>query len=64
MRCRYCTSYFGNPFFSAVARWWFGVPVHDINCGMRGFTKAIYVRIEPRGAPFGISLVTIFTKPS
>ena len=32
--------YFGNPFFSAVARWWFGVPIHDINCGMRGFTSS------------------------
>lgn len=51
--------YFGNPFFSALARWWFGVPIHDINCGMRGFTKAIYDRIEPRctGMEFAVELV-------
>jgi glycosyltransferase involved in cell wall biosynthesis len=51
--------YFGNPFFSALARWWFGVPIHDINCGMRGFTKAIFERIEPRctGMEFAVELV-------
>ncbi len=51
--------YFGNPFFSALARWWFGVPIHDINCGMRGFTKEIFDRVEPRctGMEFAVELV-------
>lgn len=28
----------GNPMFSLLARWWFRAPIHDIYCGMRGFT--------------------------
>jgi glycosyltransferase involved in cell wall biosynthesis len=29
----------GNPMFSRMSRLWFGAPIHDIYCGMRGFTK-------------------------
>ena len=29
----------GNPMFSLMARRMFGAPVHDIYCGMRGFTQ-------------------------
>jgi hypothetical protein len=36
----------GNPVFSALARRWFGVPINDIYCGMRGFTKKHYERLE------------------
>lgn len=36
----------GNPLFSALARHWYGVPVHDIHCGMRGFTRDLYERID------------------
>ena len=36
----------GNPLFSALARHWYKVPVHDIHCGMRGFTKALVQRLD------------------
>ena len=29
----------GNPLFSSLARRWFGAPVHDVYCGLRGFRK-------------------------
>jgi len=38
----------GNPMFSRVARVWFRAPVHDIYCGLRGFTKALYLRLDQR----------------
>ena len=36
----------GNPMFSAMARRWFGAPVNDVYCGMRGFTKSHYTTLE------------------
>ena len=30
----------GNPLFSMLARRWFRVPVSDVYCGMRGFTRS------------------------
>jgi glycosyltransferase involved in cell wall biosynthesis len=38
----------GNPLFSRLARWWFRTPVHDIYCGMRGFTRELYERLDLR----------------
>ena len=38
----------GNPMLTMIARWWFRVPVHDIYCGLRGFTKDLYVRLGQR----------------
>ena len=38
----------GNPLFSRLVRWWFKAPVHDVYCGLRGFTKAFYERLEQR----------------
>ncbi len=38
----------GNPLFTALARWWFGSPVHDTNCGLRAFTKDLYRRLDQR----------------
>lgn len=40
----------GNPAFSFLARWWFHAPVNDIYCGMRGFTRELYDRLEMRCA--------------
>jgi len=31
----------GNPFFTRLARRWFSAPIHDVNCGMRGFTREL-----------------------
>ena len=49
----------GNPVFSALARWWFKAPVHDVYCGLRGFTKAFYERLEQRctGMEFATEMI-------
>ena len=49
----------GNPVFSLMARWWFHAPVHDVNCGMRGFTKDLYRRLDLRctGMEFATEMV-------
>lgn len=36
--------WWGNPMFSAMARRWYGAPIHDIYCGMRAFRREL---IEP-----------------
>ncbi|MEQ1764089.1 MAG: glycosyltransferase family 2 protein [Pyrinomonadaceae bacterium] len=36
----------GNPMFSLLSRNWFKAPIHDVYCGMRGFTKEHYDRLE------------------
>jgi glycosyltransferase involved in cell wall biosynthesis len=36
----------GNPMFSFLARALFGAPIHDIYCGMRGFTREMYDRLD------------------
>jgi glycosyltransferase involved in cell wall biosynthesis len=40
--------YLGNPGFSLLARWWFGVPVHDVHCGMRGFRRDLPTEVGQR----------------
>jgi hypothetical protein len=49
----------GNPLFSRVARRWFRAPVHDIYCGLRGFTKALYERLDQRctGMEFATEMI-------
>jgi glycosyltransferase involved in cell wall biosynthesis len=36
----------GNPMFSLMARHMFAAPIHDVYCGLRGFTKELYQRLE------------------
>jgi hypothetical protein len=50
---------FGNPFFSVLARLWFWSPVHDVYCGLRGFTKELYVRLDLRctGMEFATEMI-------
>jgi glycosyltransferase involved in cell wall biosynthesis len=37
----------GNPMFSAMVRRWFGAEsIHDVYCGLRGFTKEFYGRLS------------------
>ncbi len=49
----------GNPVFSALAQRWFGAPIHDVYCGMRGFTKAWYEQLELRctGMEFATEMI-------
>jgi glycosyltransferase involved in cell wall biosynthesis len=38
--------WFGNPLFSRMAQHMFVAPIHDVYCGLRGFTRAIYNRLD------------------
>jgi glycosyltransferase involved in cell wall biosynthesis len=51
--------WWGNPMFSRMAQWWFATPVHDIYCGMRGFTKELYERLDQRctGMEFATEMI-------
>jgi glycosyltransferase involved in cell wall biosynthesis len=55
----------GNPGLTWLARRMFHVPIHDIYCGMRGFTKDMYVRLNQQctGMEFATEMIikaTIF----
>ena len=49
----------GNPLFSWMARAWFRTPIHDVNCGLRGFTRDHYRRLEQRctGMEFAVEMI-------
>lgn len=51
--------WWGNPMFSQMARWWFSAPIHDIYCGMRGFTPQLYARLDQRctGMEFATEMI-------
>jgi glycosyltransferase involved in cell wall biosynthesis len=51
--------WWGNPMFSIMARSWFRAPVHDIYCGLRGFTKDLYRRLNQRctGMEFATEMI-------
>lgn len=51
--------WWGNPMFSWMARTWFRAPIHDIYCGLRGFTKAFYQRMDQRctGMEFATEMI-------
>ncbi len=38
--------WWGNPMFSFMARRMFNAPVNDVYCGMRGFTKELYEKLD------------------
>jgi glycosyltransferase involved in cell wall biosynthesis len=38
----------GNPMFSRMARTWFDAPIHDIHCGLRGFRREAWHRLDQR----------------
>jgi glycosyltransferase involved in cell wall biosynthesis len=54
----------GNPMFSSVARLAFNVRVHDIHCGMRAFTLALYEQLGLRcpGMEFAVEMVMAATR--
>ncbi len=51
--------WWGNPMFSALARHWFKAPIHDVYCGMRGFTREFYEDLQQRctGMEFATEMI-------
>lgn len=51
--------WWGNPMFTFMARWWFRAPIHDVYCGLRGFTKALFQRLDLRctGMEFATEMI-------
>jgi glycosyltransferase involved in cell wall biosynthesis len=49
----------GNPGLTMLVRWWFHAPIHDVYCGMRGFTKDLYERLNQRctGMEFATEMI-------
>jgi glycosyltransferase involved in cell wall biosynthesis len=51
--------WWGNPMFSAMARRWFGAPIHDVYCGLRGFRRDLVERLEQQctGMEFATEMI-------
>ena len=51
--------WWGNPMFSWMARHWFHAPIHDVYCGLRGFTRDHYDRLQQRctGMEFATEMI-------
>jgi glycosyltransferase involved in cell wall biosynthesis len=51
--------WWGNPMFSQMARIWFRAPIHDVYCGLRGFTKDLSQRLDQRcmGMEFATEMI-------
>ena len=51
--------WWGNPMFSLFARWWFRAPIHDVYCGLRGFRRDFYERLDQRctGMEFATEMI-------
>jgi glycosyltransferase involved in cell wall biosynthesis len=51
--------WWGNPMFSFLARRWFSAPIHDVYCGLRGFTKLHYRRLNQQctGMEFATEMI-------
>jgi glycosyltransferase involved in cell wall biosynthesis len=49
----------GNPLFTFLARFLFAAPVHDVNCGLRGFSKALYGQLQMTcsGMEFAVEMI-------
>src|SRR4029453_3761030 len=49
----------GNPVFSFLARRWFRAPINDVYCGLRGFTRIMYERLDQRctGMEFATEMI-------
>lgn len=49
----------GNPMFSVLARLFFKAPIHDVNCGMRAFSREHFVKLDQRctGMEFAVEMV-------
>jgi len=51
--------WWGNPMFSFLVRQWFRAPIHDVYCGLRGFSRESYERLglQCTGMEFGVEMV-------
>jgi len=51
--------WWGNPMFSWLARLWFRAPIHDVYCGLRGFSRDLYWRLGQRctGMEFATEMI-------
>ena len=51
--------WWGNPMFTVMARQWFGAPINDVYCGLRGFSKALFHRLNLRctGMEFATEMI-------
>ena len=49
----------GNPGLTYLARSWFQAPVNDVYCGMRGFSRGLFERLEQRctGMEFAVEMI-------
>jgi len=51
--------WWGNPMFSLLVRRWFRASIHDVYCGLRGFTKSFYQSLDQRctGMEFATEMI-------
>jgi glycosyltransferase involved in cell wall biosynthesis len=51
--------WWGNPMFTTLARWWFRTPIHDIYCGMRAFSREMWLSLDQRctGMEFALEMM-------
>jgi glycosyltransferase involved in cell wall biosynthesis len=51
--------WWGNPMFSLLVRRWFQASIHDVYCGLRGFTKTFYQSLDQRctGMEFATEMI-------
>jgi glycosyltransferase involved in cell wall biosynthesis len=51
--------WFGNPTFSLIAKAWFKSPIHDVNCGLRGFTREHFEKLHQKctGMEFATEMI-------
>jgi glycosyltransferase involved in cell wall biosynthesis len=49
----------GNPILTFLVRAWFDAPINDVYCGLRGFTRQLYDRLDPRctGMEFATEMI-------
>jgi len=49
----------GNPLLSLLVRRWFAAPIHDVYCGLRGFSRDLYERLDQRclGMEFATEMI-------
>jgi glycosyltransferase involved in cell wall biosynthesis len=49
----------GNPLFSLIAKFWFRSSIHDVYCGLRGFTRQSYRSLDQRctGMEFATEMI-------